>query len=78
MPLELKPPVIRTAALSPAGDLWVALVAPFTFVYNAAGEKVRTVLFEATGPLAPSSLFFSRASGEQRLLVLPGCYEFSG
>ncbi len=71
------PPVIRTAALSPAGDLWVSLVAPFTFVYNAAGDKTRTVMFDATGAFSPTSLFFSRASGTLRLLVMPGCYEFS-
>ncbi len=71
------PPVIRTAALSPAGDLWVSLVAPLTFVYNAAGDKTRTVVFDATGAFSPISLFFSRASGTVRLLAMPGCYEFT-
>ena len=72
----LVPPVVRAAALSPEGDLWVSLMPPFTYVYDAAGEKKRTVTFEATGPLSPTSLFFSRASGTLRLLVTPGCYEF--
>lgn len=71
------PPVVRAAALSPEGDLWISLMPPFTYVYNASGDKTRTVQFEATGPLSPASLFFSRASGATRLLVTPGCYEFS-
>jgi hypothetical protein len=73
----LVPPVVRAAALSPDGDLWVSLLPPFTYVYDAAGDKKRTVQFEATGPLSPTSLFFSRASGATRLLVTPGCYEFA-
>ena len=73
----LVPPVVRTAALSPDGDLWISLMPPFTYVYDTAGDKKRTVTFEATGSLAPTSLFFSRASGTTRLLVTPGCYEFA-
>ncbi len=69
-------PVVRTAALSPEGDLWISLIPPLTFVYDATGDKTRTVQFDATGPLSPTSLFFSRASGATRLLVTPGCYEF--
>lgn len=69
-------PIVRAAALSPEGDLWISLIPPFTYVYNAAGDKTRTVQFEATGPMAPTSLFFSRASGATRLLVTPGCYEY--
>ena len=72
----LVPPIVRAAALSPEGDLWVSLLPPFTYIYDAAGDKKRTVTFEATGSLSPSSLFFSRASGATRLLVTPGCYEF--
>jgi hypothetical protein len=72
----LVPPVVRAAALSPEGDLWVSLMPSLTYVYDAAGDKTRTVRFEATGPLAPISLFFSRASGATRLLVTPGCYEY--
>ena len=72
----LVPPVVRAAALSPEGDLWISLMPPFTYVYDTAGDKRRTVTFEATGPLSPTSLFFSRASGATRLLVTPGCYEF--
>jgi hypothetical protein len=68
------PPIVRAAAVSPQGELWVSLMPMVTYVYNAAGDKIRTVQFNATGPLAPSSLSFSRANG--RLLVMPGCYEF--
>jgi hypothetical protein len=72
----LVPPVVRTAAVSPNGDLWVSLIPMVTYVYNAAGDKVRTVQFDATGPFAPASFFFSKASGSTRLLVTPGCYEY--
>ena len=72
----LVPPIVRTAALSPEGDLWISLLPPFTYVYDAAGDKKRAVTFDATGSMAPTSLFFSRASGATRLLVTPGCYEF--
>ena len=70
-------PIVRAAALSPEGELWISLMPPLTFVYNASGDKTRTVQLDATGPLAPTSLFFSRASGATRLLVTPGCYEYS-
>jgi len=70
-------PIVRTAALSPEGDLWISLVPPFTYVYDAAGEKTRTVQFDATGAFSPTSLSFSRASGTLRLLAMPGCYEFA-
>jgi hypothetical protein len=73
----LVPPVVRAAALSPEGDLWISLIPLVTYVYNAAGEKTRTVQFDATGPFAPTNISFSRASGASRLLVTPGCYEFA-
>lgn len=70
----LVPPVVRAAAISPEGDLWISLVPMVTYVYGANGDKKRTVQLEGVGPLAPASLSFSRANG--RLLVMPGCYEF--
>ena len=73
----LVPPVVRAAALSPDGELWVSLMPPFTYVYDDTGDKKRTVAFEAAGSLSPTSLFFSRAPGATRLLVTPGCYEFA-
>lgn len=66
-------PTVRTAAVDPAGRLWVSFVVPFTYVYDSDGEKVRTVQFRGAGIVAPSSLSFT-ARG--RLLVTPGCYEF--
>jgi hypothetical protein len=47
-------------------------VVPYTYVYDAAGEKTRTVQFRGAGIMSPDSLFFDR--GE--LLVTPGCYIF--
>jgi hypothetical protein len=72
--LPIAKPLVRTAAVDPSGRLWVALTVPFTYVYDARGDRVRTVQFNATGPLAPASLFFA---AHDRLLVTPGCYEFS-
>ena len=66
-------PLVRTAAVDRLGRLWISLVVPFTYVYER-GDKVRTVQFEGAGTIAATSLFF--AAGD-RLLVTPGCYEFS-
>ena len=67
------PPVVRTAAVSPDGELWVALAVPFTYVFDQDGEKVRVVRFEATGTLAPESLSFTP---DGHVLATPGCYVF--
>ncbi len=72
--LPLVVPTVRTAAADRAGNLWVSFLTPFTYVFDESGEKIRTVQLRAAGILAPSSLFFTRAG---RLLVTPGCYEFS-
>ena len=40
------------------GALWVSFVLPFTYVFDADGEKIRTVQFRAAGVVAPSSLTF--------------------
>lgn len=66
-------PVVRAAAVDPDGRLWVAMAVPFTYVYDADGDKVRTVQFNAAGVVTPTSLAFTPAG---RLLVTPGCYEF--
>jgi hypothetical protein len=66
-------PVIRAAAVSPRGELWVSMGVPYTYVYDAQGDKTRTVQFQAAGVVSPTSLFFTRGG---RLLVTPGCYEF--
>lgn len=66
-------PNIRTAALDPAGNLWISLVQPHTYVYDPDGEKIRVVQFRGAGIISPTSLFFA---GPRRVLVTPGCYEF--
>jgi hypothetical protein len=66
-------PAIRTAAVDGQGRLWVSLAVPFTYVYDATGDKVRTLQLRAAGVISPTSLFFTPAG---RLLVTPGCYEF--
>jgi len=72
--LPLVNPMVRAAAADAQGNLWIALVQPYTYVFDADGNKARVVQFRGAGPVSPSSLFFT-ASG--RLLVTPGCYEFA-
>jgi hypothetical protein len=72
--VPLVPPLVRTAAVDPAGRLWVSFVLPYTYIYDSEGEKVRTVQFRAAGVLAPTSLAFP---GGNRVQVTPGCYEFA-
>ena len=71
--LPVVPPIVRTAGVDAQGRLWVALVEPYTYVYDRDGTKTRTVQFEAAGVIAQTSLSF--AAGD-RVLVTPGCYEF--
>jgi len=52
----------------------VSFVLPYTYVYDAEGEKLRTVQFRAAGVIAATSLAFP---GGGRVLVTPGCYEFA-
>jgi hypothetical protein len=66
-------PVIRAAEVDPRGNLWVSLGVPFTYVYDASGDKIRTVQFSGAGIISPTSLSFGR---DGKLLVTPGCYEF--
>lgn len=66
-------PIIRTAAVDAQGQLWISFVVPYTYVYDAAGDKARTVQFSGAGILSPTSLFFTRAG---HILVTPGCYEY--
>ncbi len=72
--IPLVSPSIRTAAVDAAGRLWVSFVVPYTYVFDALGEKVRTVQFQAAGLVAPNSLHFP---SPDRLLVTPGCFEFA-
>lgn len=66
-------PTIRTAAVDGKSQLWISLTLPYTYVYDAHGDKVRTVQFSSTGIFAPTSLAFSPSG---RVLATPGCYEF--
>jgi hypothetical protein len=67
-------PLIRTAAVDPAGRLWVSLVLPYTYVFGPNGDKQRTVQFHGAMPLSVTSLTFAKGN---RILVTPGLYEFS-
>ena len=71
--VPIVPPVIRAAAVSPRGELWISFAVPYTYVYDAQGDKIRSVQFAAAGILSPTSLSFATNG---RLLVTPGCYEF--
>jgi hypothetical protein len=72
--LPIVPPTVRTAEVDPAGNLWVSLWLPFTYVYDSHGDKTRTIQFRGAGLLSPDNLFFENGD---RLLVAPGCYRFS-
>jgi hypothetical protein len=72
--LPLVAPLVRTAAVDRSGRLWVSFVLPFSYVFDAGGEKIRTVQFRGAGIVAPASLWFNEKG---RILVTPGCYEFA-
>jgi hypothetical protein len=71
--IPLVMPAIRTADADAAGDLWISLAVPFTYVYDERGEKNRVVQFAAAGPLSPDAMTFTTRG---RLFVMPGCYAF--
>ena len=66
-------PVVRAAAVSPSGELWISLAVPYTYVYDAEGDKTRTLQLRAAGSVGPTSLSFTRRG---TVLVTPGCFEF--
>lgn len=72
--LPITQPLVRSAAVDAEGRVWVALGVPFVYVYDRHGEKIRTVQLTAAGPIIAESLFFAKNG---RLLVTPGCYEFT-
>jgi hypothetical protein len=65
--------VVRTASADAAGNLWVALSVPYTYVYDSTGQKRRTVQLTGARPIRPIALTFDRTG---HLLVTPGCYIF--
>ena len=65
--------IVRAAAVDAQDRLWVALAVPYAYVYDADGDKVRTVQFRAAGALQPTSLSFAP---DGRLLATPGGYVF--
>jgi hypothetical protein len=72
--VPLVPPAVRAAGVDRHGNLWISLTVPFTYVYDTAGDKRRTVQFKGADILTPNSLFFTK---DGRILVTPGCYEFN-
>jgi hypothetical protein len=67
-------PLIRTAAVDGAGNLWVSFASvPYTYVYDLQGERTRVVQFRGAGVIQPSGLFFAP---DGHLLIAPGCYVF--
>ena len=66
-------PTIRTAVFAPDGQLWVSLVTPFTYVYDAVGNKTRTLQFRGANPIAADHIAFGR---DGRVLVAPELYVF--
>ena len=66
-------PTVRAAAIDRHGSVWISFVAPYTYVYDRDGDKIRALQFRAAGLVAPNSLFFG---ANDRLLVTPGLYEF--
>lgn len=68
-------PLVRTAAVDPQGNLWIATITSHVYVFAPDGEKVATYQLIGAGPLMPDSLWFAP---DGRLLVAPGLYEFVG
>ena len=58
---------------APDGQLWVSLVTPFTYVYDAVGNKTRTLQFRGANPIAADHIAFGR---DGRVLVAPELYVF--
>jgi hypothetical protein len=71
--LPIVPAVVRTAGVDEGGNLWISLVAPYTYVYDPSGDKRHTLQFRGAGIISPTHLFFTRDS---RVIVSPGCYAF--
>lgn len=66
-------PIIRAAAASRDGALWVSFVVPVTYVIAPDGEKLCTLTFDAAGEVAPTSLSFP---SRDTVMVTPACALF--
>ncbi len=66
-------PTIRTAAVDPSGRLWTSFAEAVTYVFDAEGDKIRTVQFRGAGPISPNHMSFD---DKGRMLVTPGLYVF--
>jgi len=72
--LPIVPAMVRAAAVDPAGNLWISLAAPYTYVYDVSGDKRRILQFRAAGIVSPTHFFFTK---DHTVLVTPGCYIFN-
>ena len=72
--LPITQPLVRSAAVDELGRVWVGLGVPYVYVYDRRGEKIRTIQLNGAGPIVAESLSFAKG---YRLLVTPGCYEFT-
>ena len=61
--LPLVRPTVRSAAVDPAGHVWVSFVVPYTYVLDGDGDKVRALQFRSAGVVAPNSMFFGTRDG---------------
>jgi hypothetical protein len=66
-------PSVLTAAVDRRGYLWISTAAGVTYVFDATGEKRRTVRFRAAGMTSPTAMSFTP---QGRLLAAPGCFAF--
>ena len=71
--IPIVPALVRTAGVDRDGNLWISLVAPYTYIYDPAGDRRRTLQFRGAGIVAPTHFFFTR---DRRVIVSPGCYAF--
>jgi hypothetical protein len=66
-------PAVRAAAADAAGNLWISLDVPYTYVYDRKGDKLRVVQLRGAGILSPTSMSFTKSG---RLVATPGCFLF--
>jgi hypothetical protein len=71
--IPIVPAMVRTAAVDADGNLWISLVAPYTYVYDSSGDKRHILQFRAAGIISPTHFFFTK---DRRVIVTPGCYVF--